>query len=612
MRRTFPRAIFVAVLFFTSAHCGVAQTAPAHAPKPSAGMSVNDVIRLSQAGLGDEIIIGQIQRRAQSFDLSTDDLLRLKAAKVSEAVIRAMIVGSTPAGAPPPPAPNVTPARTPAPSAVPTPRPLPVTAAAWTTHTDPAGFSVDTPAGWSVAADPHQGRVTLHGQRNEQVIVWPLFIEKRQLNNVGANVLLMQLARKIDDQLAWAPADASGKFVRAFAHGEQRSGATVMTWTNASGGATVLLFSVEAPSNLYRPLTDTFAGILKSFRTTQGPATPKSTGQGESGPVSFVNWVDPREHAFTMSVPSGWQVVGGAYRLTATDIRNGVTMLSPDGHIRVFVGDSSLGVYTEPTRMLAAGGLREGGAQMLGDGTKVKIARYAAGPQFVRAYVEKFIQAQCAGLQVESNNSNEALASTFLQSAQSENMPNAKLTAGDVTFTCTLQGAPVRGYAAAATIMPSPGRAPLWYVYRIFGYLAPAEDQHSAENVSQQAVRSWHINPEWMAQEQQIANSAVQQDNARSQQIQARARQAIEDDQRQTSDMIVKGYEQRSKVYDEISRKRENSILGTVDVVDPTTGAQYKVDNYSDYHWMSNSGYIAGTSTDSSPGAGWHEMVTLP
>jgi hypothetical protein len=76
--------------------------------------------------------------------------------------------------------------------------------------------------------------------------------------------------------------------------------------------------------------------------------------------------------------------------------------------------------------------------------------------------------------------------------------------------------------------------------------------------------------------------------------------------------MIVKGYEERSKVYEEIDRKRENAILGTVDVIDPNTGRQFKVDNYGDYHWMNNQGVIAGTRTDSSPGMDWHAMITLP
>ena len=117
---------------------------------------------------------------------------------------------------------------------------------------------------------------------------------------------------------------------------------------------------------------------------------------------------------------------------------------------------------------------------------------------------------------------------------------------------------------------------------------------------------------EYTDREHQIAANAVAQDNARSQQIQARARAAIQENQRQTSEMIVKGYEQRSQVYDEISRRRENSILGTTDVIDPVSGSQYKIDSYSNYHWMNNQGSIVGNDTGTNPGYGWHDLVTLP
>ena len=106
--------------------------------------------------------------------------------------------------------------------------------------------------------------------------------------------------------------------------------------------------------------------------------------------------------------------------------------------------------------------------------------------------------------------------------------------------------------------------------------------------------------------------AAVAADNARSQQIRARAMQAIQEDQRQTSDIIMKGWEQRSQVYDEIARKRENAILGTLDVVDPQTGSRYKVSNYGDYHYMSNEGYIYSTNSPGAPAPDLREMITLP
>ena len=61
-------------------------------PPPShSRLTVNDVIQLSQASVGDDVIIKQIQKKGHRFDLSTSDILRLKDSGVSNQVIRAMV-----------------------------------------------------------------------------------------------------------------------------------------------------------------------------------------------------------------------------------------------------------------------------------------------------------------------------------------------------------------------------------------------------------------------------------------------------------------------------------------------------------------------------------------
>jgi TPR repeat protein len=60
------------------------------ASSQSNGMTVDDVIKLSKAGLGDDIIIQQIKKRTQPFDLTPDQLIELKSVRVSDSVIRAM------------------------------------------------------------------------------------------------------------------------------------------------------------------------------------------------------------------------------------------------------------------------------------------------------------------------------------------------------------------------------------------------------------------------------------------------------------------------------------------------------------------------------------------
>ena len=186
------------------------------------------------------------------------------------------------------------------------------------------------------------------------------------------------------------------------------------------------------------------------------------------------------------------------------------------------------------------------------------------------------------------------------------------MTAGDVSFTCNLNGRQVQGKYVAATFPFVPNQTSMWSVYRLYGYLAANGHEQEGEQVIGQALRTWKFNPRWEAQQQGIANSAVQQDNARSQQIRSRAQQAIAEDQRQTSETIMSGWEQRQKIYTEISRRQENAILGTLDVVDPQTGIQYKVSNFGDYHYMSNEGYIYSTNSPNTPPPNLREMITLP
>jgi hypothetical protein len=328
--------------------------------------------------------------------------------------------------------------------------------------------------------------------------------------------------------------------------------------------------------------------------------------------VGLVNWSDPHEGAFSVSVPDGWHVIGGAYRLSAVDVRYAVVAGSPDGRIRASVGDSMVGAFTQPTTMLTMAGLREGNYQLLGDGTKIEILPYNSGQQFARSYVQTLVSRQCSNIQIDSNNPREDLTSTFRQSAANEGFGNVFLSAGDISFTCDMDGRPVKGKYVAATVRFPPNVSTMWLVYRLYGYMASEERAQDGEKVLSQMMQSWKFDPAWEAQQKNTANAAVQQDNARSQEIRERAQQAIAEDQRQTSEMIARGYEQRQKVYDEIDRRRENSILGTLDVVDPDSGRRYKVGNFGDYHYLSNDGYIFNTNSPDAPAPNVREMITLP
>jgi len=70
-------------------------------------MTLDDILKLVQVRLGDDLIISQIRKNGKAFALTPDELVRLKTAGASDDVIRAMIDPKAPL---PQPAPSPTPA----------------------------------------------------------------------------------------------------------------------------------------------------------------------------------------------------------------------------------------------------------------------------------------------------------------------------------------------------------------------------------------------------------------------------------------------------------------------------------------------------------------------
>jgi hypothetical protein len=72
-------------------------------PKASEGaLTIEDIVRLAQGGMPDELIIARIKRNAKPFDLNLDEIATLRKLGVSEVVIKYLEDPSQPYSPPPP------------------------------------------------------------------------------------------------------------------------------------------------------------------------------------------------------------------------------------------------------------------------------------------------------------------------------------------------------------------------------------------------------------------------------------------------------------------------------------------------------------------------------
>jgi len=98
-------AMWIALLVCSPVWAGQAGS-QRKAATPSNRLKVEDVIKLTKAGLSEDIIVQQIKKNGQPFDISTEQLIALKAANVSDRIVQVMLDPSkadTPAPIPPVP-----------------------------------------------------------------------------------------------------------------------------------------------------------------------------------------------------------------------------------------------------------------------------------------------------------------------------------------------------------------------------------------------------------------------------------------------------------------------------------------------------------------------------
>jgi hypothetical protein len=492
------------------------------------------------------------------------------------------------------------------------PEPLPKF---WITHNDPGGFDVNLPAAWTIGKVSSSGQVILHGTRGEEILIWPLHLQQPKLDSQGAAAMVQELARKFDVLMPWSAVQTTANAARVMGLGAERSGTALLSWANGPTAASVCFYAVEAPGGIYRDSTDDFVAILKSFHAVQNSSSEGAPGGAKvsgAGDLKFVNWSDPREGAFGVSVPQGWHVIGGAYHLSAVDGRHSVVMASPDGRVRASMGDSLVGAFTQPTQALNAAGLGEGQYETLGDGTRVEILRFNSGQQFAKSYVATLVARECLNPQINSAGAREDLAAALSESAASAGLADALFTAGEVLFTCDLDGRPAKGRYIAVTIRMAPGFSPLWFVYRLYGYVAAAGREQDGENILAQLIQTAKFDPDWEARQKDAASADVLQGNEPSELIRESADRNIAEDQRQASALISEADRQLQMFYDQMDRQRENSVVGKLDVVDPETGKDYKVGGFGDYHYLSNDGYLYRASSPGAPESDLRAMVALP
>jgi hypothetical protein len=377
-----------------------------------------------------------------------------------------------------------------------------------------------------------------------------------------------------------------------------------------------LRFFVPATISLFLPLSIACA----SAQTRPVSAAPQSSAQNKVLPVvMFTTWRDPREGAFTLSVPQGWQVSGGAMRRSAVDITHVVRAGTSDGRVQIFINDADIVPHEVPNQLTAAAGFREGQMTKGAWGGPVLLERYHNGSQFAQEYIRKRIcpQAEFTGGGELPNETQEMNAQVVPYGRSMGS--NAGSSVGEVYFRC---GSDL-DYVTATSVYTAPltGQGvTMWFIYQISGFaVKKSVDATFAMYVLHTMTASFRFDPEWESRSereaQALTSSVTNMQRAMAaslaQQSASRAAQERSSVVHGNNIDVMSGWEARNKVHDATMERDSEVRRGVTTTEDPVWGSRTVSNNYNRY-WTRADGSIVGTATDTPPDYNnqWRMMTT--
>jgi len=359
-------------------------------------------------------------------------------------------------------------------------------------------------------------------------------------------------------------------------------------------------------------------GSVNPKTSAGGPSAPSTSANATPGTSSaanntfFVVWRDPRENAFQVGVPQGWQINGGIVRASVVESHTVIRAQSPDGKIQVFYDDPDVHLRQVPDQFTQFRGLREGQTMQASWGGPVLLARYQTGNQFAQQYIRGKLCREPVITDAPDLRDPTAQMNAVLQPYAAQAQSIAQANVGEAAFRCGSSA----GYVMANTFYVRPAVGPGsigWSVYQLSGYQVSDPQQAGlAFYVLNTLLETLKVNPEWEArvarEGQAVVAAGAQMQNAMAQSI---ARYG----QRQASAASAGGFNhpnsgelptdlRKKWAGEDASRQKFSDATMGQTWVHSSSGANVRVDNSATNWWRDYSGNVVRGPESGGPPSG--------
>ncbi len=462
---------------------------------------------------------------------------------------------------------------------------------AWITHSKVPGLKVELPPGWELHADPSTGSIELLGDLDEQLVIWPLWI-RGTLESSSASAVLQALAGILQPAAQWRAIETTpAPAVRLRGESPGTTTIAAVTWAVSPAGTAAFTYAISAPNERFAGAEPIVSRILASARIDGASAILLA-------PPKFMRWQEPAQGAFGVDVPRLWTVTGSIASGGRGYPRHGLEITSPNGTVRVNLGDAEMPGFIVPDPIFLSEGLVEGASYTAQDGETLKVRNYVPGAPFAEDFARSRLAAGYTQFELAESRSRPDLAREVERILKSRaGIVSTRVTAGEVAFTCESECALMAGWSFAATILtPSEAGGGVWHVPVAAGFLSRADKTEMAASVLDRALRSFRYSDEWWAQREGIVGTTPD--------LLGRMHATI-------AQSIAGAYwTGRAPTH---SLPHQPSVFSSLPVIlDPVTNRPVEVTGGCGYFWLDANGRIAGTDVAAVPAVDFAALVHAP
>lgn len=223
------------------------------------------------------------------------------------------------------------------------------------------------------------------------------------------------------------------------------------------------------------------------------------------GDGDFVALTDPKENAFTIMMPKGWNSQVSMERPEG-QIRSCGVSTSPDGKSRIFFGDPNVPQFIVPNSQTAQFLSGNTGSSML------VVQQFMQAEQFATDYAQRCF-GRAPGFRVLGVAPDHAYVQKAMEEARKMGLTQMpSLTAANVVFEFNDNGKPIKGKIKAMTF----ALESIWNA-EVNGFTTSG-DFAEIEKIHEFVISSYKTNPQWRQQQDARHQQIMQQQAANSQQ----------------------------------------------------------------------------------------------